>query len=337
MKILQLGNAEEFLSKLMDPPSTLAIKKSLSILQTMDALTNTEKLTPLGYLLATLPMNPQMGKMLLLGTFFSCLDPILSVAASLDFKDAFQAPLGKEEEARTKKKSLLPNSFSDHLILHEALNRYIETKKYGGHKQFCWEYFLNSNTLTLLNDMKRQLADYLKEMKFISNNNFKSEEWNVNSDNEALVKAVIAAGLYPNVALIKRSFPRFKLIKTVEGERVDLVPGSVITDVKDFLSPLIVYFLKLESGSKIWLHDSTNVHPIPLLFFGDNLEVTKNEDSDSFIQLNTEMPLKFKCRAEISDVILDLRRKFNELLEWKISNPGVINWYDDTNEIKILK
>ena len=45
-----------------------------------------EQLTPLGFHLAQLPMDPQTGKMILLGAIFGCLDPVLSVAASLSFK-----------------------------------------------------------------------------------------------------------------------------------------------------------------------------------------------------------------------------------------------------------
>lgn len=78
LKILQLGYVEKFLSELMDPPSSEAIHKALTILRIMNALDADEKLTPLGYYLAKLPMSPQMGKMLLLGTLFSCLDPVLS-------------------------------------------------------------------------------------------------------------------------------------------------------------------------------------------------------------------------------------------------------------------
>lgn len=50
-------------------------------------------LTPLGYHLAKLPLDPQTGKMILFGAMFGCLDPILTVAASLSFKDAFVCPL----------------------------------------------------------------------------------------------------------------------------------------------------------------------------------------------------------------------------------------------------
>ena len=38
-------------------------------------------------------MDPQTGKMLLFAAMFSCLDPILTIAASLSFKDAFIIPM----------------------------------------------------------------------------------------------------------------------------------------------------------------------------------------------------------------------------------------------------
>ncbi|KAH8042223.1 hypothetical protein HPB51_021307 [Rhipicephalus microplus] len=57
------------------------------------ALNEDETLTPLGYHLAKLPLDPQTGKMIIMASIFSCLDPILTVAASLSFKDAFMVPL----------------------------------------------------------------------------------------------------------------------------------------------------------------------------------------------------------------------------------------------------
>lgn len=57
------------------------------------AVNEDETLTPLGYHLAKLPLDPQTGKMIIMASIFCCLDPILTVAASLSFKDAFMVPL----------------------------------------------------------------------------------------------------------------------------------------------------------------------------------------------------------------------------------------------------
>ena len=51
--------------------------------------------------------------------------------------------------------------------------------------------------------MKLQFGEHLYEMKFVDSKDIKSESANRNSKNEALVRAVICAGLYPNVAEVR--------------------------------------------------------------------------------------------------------------------------------------
>ena len=58
-----------------------------------NALDADENLTPLGYHLAKLPVDPKVGKMILFGAILSCLDPVLTVASSLGFRDPFIIPL----------------------------------------------------------------------------------------------------------------------------------------------------------------------------------------------------------------------------------------------------
>lgn len=201
MKILQLGKIEPFFQRLIDPPDALTVALSLELLNRLNAVDGDENLTPLGYILAKLPMSPQMGKMLLLGAIFSCLDPVLSVVATLDFKDAFQLPLGKADLADKKKQELANGWKSDHLAFYEALRQFEEAGRHS--KQFCWEYFLNSNTLKLLVNMKKQFMEYLHQLNFVPNTDPHCVECNINSHNLSLVKAVICGGLYPNVLLAK--------------------------------------------------------------------------------------------------------------------------------------
>jgi ATP-dependent RNA helicase DHX36 len=58
-----------------------------------NALDKDENLLPLGRHLAQIPLDPHTGKMILFGAIFGCLDPILSIAACLSFKDPFVTPL----------------------------------------------------------------------------------------------------------------------------------------------------------------------------------------------------------------------------------------------------
>jgi len=40
-----------------------------------------------------MPVEPHIGKMILFGALLGCLDPVLTIAASLSFKDPFFIPL----------------------------------------------------------------------------------------------------------------------------------------------------------------------------------------------------------------------------------------------------
>ena len=50
-----------------------------------------EELTPLGHHLARLPVDARIGKMLIYGAMFCCLDPILTIAAGLSYRSPFVA------------------------------------------------------------------------------------------------------------------------------------------------------------------------------------------------------------------------------------------------------
>lgn len=144
--------------------------------------------------------------MILWGALFSCAEPIFAIAASLTFKDAFYCPLGLEEEADKKKLELSMGQCSDHVALAEALRRYEVARQRGNARQFCREYFLSFNTLKLLSEMKTQFAQYLYDMKFLDSEDPSHMNSNINSDNIPLIKAIVCAGLYPNIAVVRCTY-----------------------------------------------------------------------------------------------------------------------------------
>lgn len=141
--------------------------------------------------------------MILWAALFSCVEPIFAIAASLTFKDAFYCPLGKEAEANEKKLELSMGQCSDHMALAEALRRFELAYQQGFASQFCRKYFLSYNTLRLLSEMKHDFARYLHEMKFLDSKNPNDTNANRNSNNVALIKAIVCAGLYPNIAVVR--------------------------------------------------------------------------------------------------------------------------------------
>lgn len=74
-----LGSPEDFLSRALDPPQQQVIGNAMNLLRKIGACQlNEPKLTPLGQHLAALPVNVKIGKMLIFGAIFGCLDPVVS-------------------------------------------------------------------------------------------------------------------------------------------------------------------------------------------------------------------------------------------------------------------
>ncbi|KYN43416.1 putative ATP-dependent RNA helicase DHX36 [Trachymyrmex septentrionalis] len=322
IKILQLGRVKEFLSTVMDPPDLKAIDLSLDLLETLNALDKDETLTPLGYHLAHLPLDPRTGKMILWGALFSCVDPIFAIAASLTFKDAFYCPLGQEEMANKKKLELSMNEYSDHIALAEALRKYEVACQRGNARQFCREYFLSFNTLKLLSEMKAQFAQYLCEMKFLDSKNPTHIGSNRNSNNIALIKAIVCAGLYPNIAVIRRTTKNGAVSWTPEDGTVCIHPSSVNNKVFNFPSRYLTYFTKQRSTS-IYLHDTTCISVPILLFAGPNMSI-KREKGQYIISINSSENII--CEQESAELIQELQQALNGLLEYKVTNPATVSW-----------
>lgn len=80
----------------LEPPSQENIDSALSRLQDVGALDRGMDLTPLGAHLAALPVDVRIGKLMLFGAIFSCVDSALTIAACLSYKNPFVAPFGKK-------------------------------------------------------------------------------------------------------------------------------------------------------------------------------------------------------------------------------------------------
>ena len=142
----------------------------------------------------------------------------------------------------------------------------------------------------MLDKMKGQFAEHLHASKFLSTSDFRNRACNRNSGNEALVKAIIAAGLYPNVAKAKvhsKNRGQFKFVrlktrptpteekewKNKKGKSAKIHPKSVNAKETDFAYPWMVFHLIVRSAGGTFLHDCTSVSPLSLAFFGQSLSI----------------------------------------------------------------
>lgn len=340
IRVMQLGKVDEFLSKVMEPPDSDAIALSIRKLVGLSAMDTEQNLTPLGYHLSKLPVEPQIGKMILMAAIFSCLDPVLTIAASLSFKDPFVIPLGKEHDANRQRKKLANGYNSDHVMLLNAFNGWKDAKYYGYREEsdYCWENFLSQSTLKMLDDMKSQFARHLHDIGFAPSSNSKDPAMNKLSENMKVVLAIVCAGLYPNICKLNPvGNPKVPVKLSTKTERkLEFHPKSVNygAAANRFNEQWLCYYLKMKTSS-IFVFDASEITAFPLLFFGGNIASYYDEEMQGDVIAVDEW-IVFKSKPHIAKLVKELRGALDEILRQKIQNPDITILTKDDASGKVL-
>jgi ATP-dependent helicase HrpA len=97
MKALALGAVEDF--AFIEPPQRRAIADGYQLLGELGAVDETHQITPLGQMLAKLPLDPRVGRMLLEARERRSLHEVLIIASALSVQDVRDRPLDKQAQA----------------------------------------------------------------------------------------------------------------------------------------------------------------------------------------------------------------------------------------------
>ncbi|KAF8103693.1 hypothetical protein N665_0186s0061 [Sinapis alba] len=322
IKSLRLGKISEFLSKALQSPEPLSVQNAVEDLKTIGALDDNENLTVLGEYLSTLPVEPKLGKMLVLGSIFSCLDPILTVVAGLDVKDPFIPQLDKNN---VKKLYFSSGNYSDHLTLVRAYDGWKEAQKEGSGQAFCRMNHLSLQRLKDIDSMRKQFLCLLKNASLVSN----VKECNKLSHDEHLVRAIICAGLFPGVSSVVNHTKEVSL-ETMDEKQARLSSNSV--NGVDRLTtripyPWLVFNQKVKvKVHSVFLRDSTGVSDSALLLFGGNLSPGS---SDGHLTMSGGFFEFFMRPPSLADTYLSLKTELDQLIQTKLQNPRRDNKLDD--------
>ncbi|KAJ3355663.1 ATPdependent RNA helicase [Entophlyctis luteolus] len=331
------GSIAQILSEMIEPPSDSSIKSAISSLEMMGALTEEEDLTSLGFHLARLPVDAKIGKFILYGSIFGCLDSALTIAAAMSGKSPFVAPFDKRGLADAKKKGF-STGFSDHLTLLVAYDAWISARQ-SGHSQenaFLFDNFLSRTTLNTIASLKRQFAEELSDTGFIkvklrardlerqggrfSDGVAEAIGESRRPDDHELVKAILVAALYPNVIKIDNAQQNARggaMRFCVEGDEfVAIHPASVNVKIDRFPSSFLVYHEKVKT-TKVYIRDCSSVSPLALAFFGGPLHWHKLE---GVVKIGDGW-IRFAADYQTANTIVATRFAFDELLQMKIDNP----------------
>ncbi|XP_054041564.1 3'-5' RNA helicase YTHDC2 isoform X2 [Rissa tridactyla] len=219
----------DFLTKAPDPPPALIVRNAVQMLKTIDAMDPWEDLTELGYHLTELPVEPHLGKMVLCAVVLKCLDPILTIACTLAYRDPFVLPAlaSQKRAAMLCRKRFTAGTFSDHMALLRAFQAWQKARSDGWERAFCEKNFLSQATMEIVIGMRTQLLGQLRASGFVrARGGADIRDVNTNSENWAVVKAALVAGMYPNLVHVDRE----SLVLTGPKEKkVRFHPTSVLS------------------------------------------------------------------------------------------------------------
>lgn len=355
VKICKLGSIEETLGDALDPPSAKNIRRAIDALVDVRALTGAEDLTPLGYQLARLPLDVFLGKLILLGSIFKCLDMAITVAAILSSKSPFSATFGQQQQANNAR-AAFRRADSDVLTTYNAYMAWKRVCQSSGNIgkefQFCRKNYLNQQTLSNIEDLKGQLLTSLADSGFLSlteeerrgllklryssgGRGRRQQQFvdvpqrvNLNSDNDLVSTSVIAWSFYPK--LLVRDAPGSKGLRNIgNNQSISLHPTSVNRGFFD--ARWLSYYTIMQTKSVYRAQETSATEPFAIaLLCGD----VRCDLYSGVIVLDGN-----RSRFAIPDwktmlVIKVLRTRLRELLNRTFKQPGKLltaqqeKWFD---------
>ncbi|KAH3760414.1 Ubiquitin-associated/translation elongation factor EF1B, N-terminal, eukaryote [Pelomyxa schiedti] len=340
LKLVGMEDVEGFFSRALDPPPQSVVTSALDALKQISAIDGTHHLTPLGFHLASLPVDIHIGKMIIFASVMRCIDPILTIAATLSHKSPFSGPVERKMEIDRAKRSFAGTTQSDHLAFLTVYKAWVAACRSKTNKHFCTTNYLSEASLEMIRDIKSQFAQLLAEIGFIDEAKappsldpraalfeIGNAAANANSLNENLIKGIICGGLYPNIAFVKQ--PRQSKADiindvspttgircfTVSDGEVFIHPTSVAHSDR-IMSPLLVYREKVKT-SKVFLREVTPVSAHTLLLFSSgNFEIDHLTET-----LILDGVYSFHIAAKSAVLIKQLCVEFDSFFLKKVEDP----------------
>jgi len=265
----------------------------------------------------------KLGKMLIFGALFRCIDPILTIAASLSSKSPFAAFVHDAAVAKAKQR-VFADPDSDFMTYCNVWDAY-ETSTIAS-RRFCQENYLNHIALREIGDARRQFLDLLCGIGFLDRNavmgngsrvdpeQLKSCHFNRHAKKTEVVHAVICAGLYPNVLRLEQS-PSMNYTMWHKDERIYFHGASVNAAKKRFLSSenWVLFHEKFGTPNRTSVSTTAFVHPFALLLFGGSVFVKHTERT---VIVDNWMSIGMSAQTGV--ILRELRKKVEIFLQRRI-------------------
>lgn len=140
------------MKRTLEPPSQRAIKDAINELESIGALDENERLTPLGRRIAQFSTHPRLAKSLVYATLFRCLDPVASIVAGLtSAREGWSVDSTVDNQRQVVRKAKCNfHTTSDHLALSNLIKQFRDLRGRYEVDNFCNQVKANPKSLYFL-------------------------------------------------------------------------------------------------------------------------------------------------------------------------------------------
>ncbi len=174
--------------------------RALEQLNYLGALSDEGDLTDIGSMMAELPVDPQLGKMIIGSPQYGCSNDIISMVAVLSVPNIFVRPNESRKQA-DEAKAQFAHPDGDHLTL---LNAFYAFKENGEDTNWCYQNFLNFRALKQAESVRMQLQRIIERFKLPLNSVAFNEVDGGKAYYTAIRKAM-TAGFFMQVAHLEKN------------------------------------------------------------------------------------------------------------------------------------
>ncbi|XP_036029516.1 probable ATP-dependent RNA helicase DHX34 [Onychomys torridus] len=167
MKSMSVGDPRTF--PFIEPPPPASLETAILYLRDQGALDSSEALTPIGSLLAQLPVDVVIGKMLILGSMFSLAEPVLTIAAALSVQSPFTRSAQSNLDCATARRPLESDQ-GDPFTLFNVFNAWVQVKseRSGNSRKWCRRRGVEEHRLYEMANLRRQFKELLEDHGLLS-------------------------------------------------------------------------------------------------------------------------------------------------------------------------
>ncbi|NXX90331.1 TDRD9 helicase, partial [Centropus bengalensis] len=213
IKCLGMGEPKALLATALSPPSISDIERTVLHLKELGALTicvQTEEnpydgeLTFLGKVLAQLPVDLHLGKLIVLGHVFGCLEECLIIAAALSLRNFFAVPFKQCINWHRKKLIFADNSKSDCIAIVNAFKAWQawrqNRRQIAPKIELEWgqRNYINIKRIKEVDALFRNLRSRVSEFNMFVNNKSPAVDPENAYKQRFFLQVVIAGAFYPN-------------------------------------------------------------------------------------------------------------------------------------------